>query len=109
MTNVIFQQRLYRLFDLRVALCCQHGGTGYRRPRISDRGNPLDNRGNPVYNKHKTESCRVFHLNIRNPGHEKITVRPALRRHPLHRPRRRVRARRAVRAVRIRKERKGRR
>ena len=26
----IFQQRLYRLFDLRVALCCQHGGTGNR-------------------------------------------------------------------------------
>jgi len=28
----IFQQRLYRLFDLGVALCCQHGGTGNRYP-----------------------------------------------------------------------------
>jgi hypothetical protein len=27
-----FQQRLYRLFDLRVALCCQHGDTGNRYP-----------------------------------------------------------------------------
>ena len=27
-----FQQRLYRLFDLGVALCCQHGGTGNRYP-----------------------------------------------------------------------------
>ena len=27
-----FQQRLYRLFDLRVALCCQHGGTANRYP-----------------------------------------------------------------------------
>ena len=28
----IFQQRLYLLFDLRVALCCQHGGTANRYP-----------------------------------------------------------------------------
>ena len=28
----IFQQRLYQLFDLGVALCCQHGGTGNRYP-----------------------------------------------------------------------------
>ena len=28
----IFQQRLFQLFDLGVALCCQHGGTGNRYP-----------------------------------------------------------------------------
>ena len=27
-----FQQRLYQLFDLCVALCCQHGGAGNRYP-----------------------------------------------------------------------------
>ena len=27
-----FQQRLYRLFDLGVALCCQHGDTANRYP-----------------------------------------------------------------------------